>query len=138
MGRADGELLSAAEAASFDILLTADKTLHHEQNMSGRKIALISLSAVSWPVIEPHVAKIADAVDNAKPGSFTRVECGAFVRPRRLPKGPLFDNAIYFVEVTSFRAEFLANTNEISQRSAADDTFRKVLMISAASYFEPS
>jgi hypothetical protein len=85
-GLKNGELLSAAEAGTFDVLVTGDKTLHHEQNMFGRKIALISLSAVSWPVIEPYVAKIADAVDNAKPGSLTRVECGAFVRPRRRPK----------------------------------------------------
>jgi len=82
-----GALLSAAEAGGFEVLLTRDKTLHHEQNMEGRKIALVLLSAVSWPVIEAHVETIVAAVDGAVPGSFTRVECGVFVRPKRKPKG---------------------------------------------------
>jgi hypothetical protein len=60
---------------------------HEHQNLAGREIALVSLSAVNWPVIEPHVAKIGAAVDSAMPGSFTRVECGGFVRPGRRPKG---------------------------------------------------
>jgi hypothetical protein len=84
----NGELLGAAEAEGFDLLLTGDKTLYREQNMEGRKIALVLLSAVSWPVIEPHVAKIIAAVDGATPGSFTRTDCGAFVRSRSRPRGP--------------------------------------------------
>jgi hypothetical protein len=86
-GYKNGELLDAAEAAGFDILVTGDRTLHYEQDLSGRAVALVSLSAVSWPVIEPQVAKIIDAVDDAKPGSFTRVDVGTFGRPSRKPKG---------------------------------------------------
>ncbi len=87
-GLKNGELLSAAEAESFDVLITGDKTLHHEQNMTGRMIALVSLSAVNWPVIEPHIPRIVEAVDHAAPGSFTLVACGAFVGPGRRSKGP--------------------------------------------------
>jgi hypothetical protein len=52
-GLKNGELLDAAEQAGFDVLITGDKTLPYEQNLTGRKIALVCLSAVSWPVIEP-------------------------------------------------------------------------------------
>jgi len=86
-GLKNGDLLGAAEAGGFDVLLTGDKTLHHEQNMEDRKIALLLLSAVSWPVIEPHVAKIVEAVDGAALGSFTHVQCGTFSRARK-PQGP--------------------------------------------------
>jgi hypothetical protein len=86
-GLKNGELLDVAEAGAFDVLITGDRTLHYEQNLSGRKIALVSVSAVSWPVIEPHVAKIADAVASAKPGSFIRVDVGKFRRPSWRPKG---------------------------------------------------
>ncbi len=82
----NGALLKAAEAAGFDVLLTADKTLRFEQNLAGRRLALVCLSANSWRVIAPNVAGIVAAVDAATPGSFTGVECGAFVRPRRTPK----------------------------------------------------
>ena len=89
-GYKNGELLDAAEADGFEVLITGDRTLHFEQNMGHRKIALVSLSAISWPVIEPHVEKIIAAVDMATPGSFTRVECGAFVRGQknRQPDSP--------------------------------------------------
>jgi hypothetical protein len=87
-GYKNGALLDAAEAAGFDVLITGDRTLHYEQNLSGRKIAIVSLSAVSWPIIEPYVGKIAAAVDSATSGSFTRIECGKFVRLGRGLKGP--------------------------------------------------
>jgi len=81
----NGQLLDAAERAGFDVLVTGDRTLQYEQNLARRKIALVSLSAIDWPVIEQHVGRIAAAVDSATPGSFTRVDCGTFVRPRRRP-----------------------------------------------------
>jgi hypothetical protein len=84
-GLKNGQLLDAAETGGFDVLITGDRTLQYEQYLAGRKIALVLLSAVSWPIIEPHVAKIVAAVDGAMPRSFTRVDCGAFVSR----KGPL-------------------------------------------------
>jgi len=82
-GLKNGQLLNAAEAAGMDVV-TGDRTLIYEQNLSGRKIALVSLSAVGWPVIEGHVAKIAEAIDAATPGSFIRVDCGKFVRKKSI------------------------------------------------------
>src|ERR1041384_3862636 len=35
----NGELLAAAEAAGFEVLLTTDKNLRYQQNLTGRKIA---------------------------------------------------------------------------------------------------
>jgi hypothetical protein len=87
-GLKNGRLLDAAEEAGFDVMVTGDLSLTYQQNMVGRKIAIVSLSAISWPVIEPHVAKIVQAVDCSEPGSFTRVACGVFERPKRRPKGP--------------------------------------------------
>ena len=37
----NGDLLDAAEAAAFDALLTTDKNLRYQQNLAGRKIAVI-------------------------------------------------------------------------------------------------
>ena len=39
----NGELLTAAEDAGFDVLLTTDKNLRYQQNLSGRKIAIVIL-----------------------------------------------------------------------------------------------
>jgi predicted nuclease of predicted toxin-antitoxin system len=85
-GLKNGALLEAAEKDGFDVLVTGDLSISYQQNMTGRRLGIVSLSAVNWPVIEPHVGKIVHAIDETAPGSFTRVECGTFTR--RKPKNP--------------------------------------------------
>ena len=45
----NGDLLGAAEKAGFDLLITTDKNMVHQQNLTGRKIAIITLSRQQWP-----------------------------------------------------------------------------------------
>ena len=52
-GLKNGALLEAAENDGFDVLVTGDLSLPYQQNMEGRRLAIVSLSAVNWPVIEP-------------------------------------------------------------------------------------
>jgi hypothetical protein len=37
----NGELLDVAEAAGFEVFLTADKNLRYQQNLTDRKIAIV-------------------------------------------------------------------------------------------------
>ena len=39
----NGELLTAAEQAGFDVLLTTDKNLRYQQNLTDRKISIVVL-----------------------------------------------------------------------------------------------
>ena len=39
----NGELLNAAEVGGFEVVITADKNLRYQQNLSARKIAIIEL-----------------------------------------------------------------------------------------------
>ena len=66
-GYKNGALLKAAIEAGFDVLVTADKTLQHEQNLSGFDIAIVLLSANAWRVIEPHAETIVAAIDRVVP-----------------------------------------------------------------------
>jgi len=84
-GLNDGELLNAAEACGFDVLVTGDKTVQFEQNMRRRTIAVVSLSVPHWPLIKDHIGRIAQAIAAATPGTLTRVDCGKFVRHHRAP-----------------------------------------------------
>ena len=70
----NGELLDAAEKAGFDLLLTTDKNLKYQQNISGREIAIVILSQSRWSLIRPNLALIAEVIDRAKPGTFSVVE----------------------------------------------------------------
>jgi len=69
-----GDLLAAAESAGFEVLLTADKNMRYQQNLEGRRIALLVLSTPQWPVVKLHLEKIAAAVNAATPGSYIEVD----------------------------------------------------------------
>jgi hypothetical protein len=69
----NGMLLTAAEQAGFNVLLSSDKTMKYEQNMSGRKIGVVSMSDNQWGLVKPLVADIDRAVHVVKPGEFLPV-----------------------------------------------------------------
>jgi hypothetical protein len=79
----NGELLAAAESTSIDVLLTRDQTLRYEQNLRGRRLAIVALTAIQLPIIENHLPKIVAAIDSAAPGSFQEVDCGTLSRKKR-------------------------------------------------------
>ena len=70
----NGELLDAAEAAGFELLLTTDKNIRFQQNLAKRKIAIVVLGKGRWRLIKPVVGRVAAAVNAATPGSYTEVD----------------------------------------------------------------
>ena len=70
----NGELLTVAEEAGFDLLLTTDKNMRHQQNLAGRKIAIVVLGRQQWPQLEPHIQLVIDVVNAATPGSYSVVD----------------------------------------------------------------
>jgi hypothetical protein len=70
----NGDLLAAAEDAGFDLLLTADKNMRYQQNLSSRKIALVVLGNSPWQLVRLHLETITAAVNAATPGSFIEVD----------------------------------------------------------------
>jgi hypothetical protein len=70
----NGELLKAAEAAGFDVLVTPDKNIRYQQNLTVRTIALVVLGNARWPVLRLHMERVVAAVNAATPGSYTEVE----------------------------------------------------------------
>ena len=44
-GMKNGELLHAAELAGYEVLLTVDQGIAHQQSLVGRKISIVSIRA---------------------------------------------------------------------------------------------
>ena len=65
----NGRLLAAAEEAGFDLLITTDKNMSYQQNLTGRRIAVGVLSQQQWPGLRPHVSLIVDALDSVAPAA---------------------------------------------------------------------
>ena len=69
----NGELLDRAEADGYQLLVTTDQNLRHQQNLVGRRLAIIVLLAASWPRIQLHVDDIRSAVDRVGPGAYVEI-----------------------------------------------------------------
>lgn len=76
-GKENGELLALAEQ-SFDVLVTIDKRVRYQQNMTGRKIAVLIIRAASNDLddIRPHIPKALVALQTIQPGQIAEVGIG--------------------------------------------------------------
>lgn len=72
-GIENGALLNLVDG-QFDVMVLADKNLRYQQNLASRRIALVELPTNRWPLLERMAAQIANAVNNARPGSYTNLE----------------------------------------------------------------
>ena len=70
----NGRLLRVAEEAGFELLLTTDNSLAYQQNLKGRKLAIVVLSRNRWRSVQRKIPKIIAAVDAATPGSYSLIE----------------------------------------------------------------
>ena len=69
-GLKNGDLLIAAEAARFDVLLTVDQGIEYQQNLTGRNIAVILFRGKSNRLKDllPHIAACLIQLESIKPG----------------------------------------------------------------------
>jgi hypothetical protein len=59
--------------ASFDAFITTDQSLRYQQNLSGRRIAILVLPTTSWPRIEEQASRIAEALARLRPGGYVEL-----------------------------------------------------------------
>lgn len=64
----NGDLLTAAEADGFELMITTDQNLRYQQKMRARRISIPVLTTTSWPKIQKRVAEIVVAVNATVPG----------------------------------------------------------------------
>jgi hypothetical protein len=70
----NGELLNLAKAAGFDVLLTSDKRIRYQQNLTGRRLAIVVLGNSTWRIVRLHLDRIAAVLAEATPGSYAEVD----------------------------------------------------------------
>lgn len=73
-GIQNGDLLTAAESAGFDLFILADKNLRYQQNLAGRRMAILELWTNHRPTLEKHFPSIRSAVESTQPGTYTQLE----------------------------------------------------------------
>ena len=69
----NGELIEQSEQAGYNVLLTTDKNMQYQQNLVGRKIAIVILGNQQWPLVKLHLEEIT-AIEACTPCSYAEVE----------------------------------------------------------------
>ncbi|MDF9828643.1 putative nuclease of putative toxin-antitoxin system [Ereboglobus sp. PH5-10] len=69
----NGDLIATAEEAGFDCIITTDKNLRYQQNLTNRKIAIIVLPLTRWDIIEKHISIVEQTAEQAVPGAFLEI-----------------------------------------------------------------
>jgi len=63
----NGALLQVAQG-TFEVFITTDQNLRYQQNLPGRRLAILVLPTTSWPKIQAHLAEVIAAVNELQPG----------------------------------------------------------------------
>jgi hypothetical protein len=74
-GLANGELLDAAEQADYDVLITVDKNMPHQQNLGDRSISVMVLDgrSTSFDDLVVFMPDVLRAIDDLRPGQVLRI-----------------------------------------------------------------
>jgi hypothetical protein len=83
----NGQLIAAAEAGGFEVIVTCDKNWAYQQNLTARRIAVVVLPLNAWPHLQPHTAEIAAVIDGAGEGSYRELTLPRPALIRRPPPG---------------------------------------------------
>lgn len=69
----NGDLLRVVEEAGFDVLMTADQSLGYQQNLAGRKVAIVVLPSNHLSELRPLVLSILAALTAIQSGAFVEI-----------------------------------------------------------------
>jgi predicted nuclease of predicted toxin-antitoxin system len=74
-GLKNGQLLDAAEAAGFDVLITVDRSIPNQQNLGGRRVSILILCAATSRLRDLLllVPAAKDALSSIAPGAVTTI-----------------------------------------------------------------
>lgn len=73
----NGEFLDATEKAGFDVVVTTDKNLRHQQNLSRRRLSVLVLPTTDWETIRRNEQAIVAALGSMRPGELRELTFGS-------------------------------------------------------------
>ena len=73
-GLQNGELLTPAKNAGFELFILADKNLRYQQNLAGRRLAILELWTNHRPSMEKHFPFIQTAAESMVAGEYRSLE----------------------------------------------------------------
>lgn len=69
----NGVLISTSEEAGFDVLVTTDRNLKYQQNLSHRKMAIAVVLCPAWPVLKQRAEEVAVRIRSLGAGAYEEI-----------------------------------------------------------------
>ena len=69
----NGDLLDIAESEGYELLITTDQNMRHQQDLAGRRLAVVVLLSGAWPYARSRIDEIRATVAEAQPGELREV-----------------------------------------------------------------
>jgi hypothetical protein len=69
----NGDLLRAAEAEGFEVIITTDQNLRYQQNLPTRRLAVLVLLTTDWRLIRQHAEYVTRAVSTLASGDYAEL-----------------------------------------------------------------
>ena len=69
----NGNLLDRAERDGYEIMITDDQSMRHQQNLGRRQLAIIVLLSNRWLDVQPRVEDVRAAIDGIQQGELKEV-----------------------------------------------------------------
>ena len=69
----NGDLIARAEDEGYDVVVTTDQNMRYQQNLAGRRVAIVVLLSTAWPYVRLRTEEIRAALSEVRPGEFREV-----------------------------------------------------------------
>ena len=69
----NGDLIARAEDEGYDVVVTTDQNMRYQQNLTGRRVAVVVLLSTAWPYVRLRTEEIRVALSEVRPGEFREV-----------------------------------------------------------------
>jgi hypothetical protein len=70
---ANGDLIDIAEQDGYEILITTDQNMRHQQSLTCRRLAIIVLLSGAWPYTKGRIEDIRATIAEVQPGDLREV-----------------------------------------------------------------
>ena len=70
----DGQLISLAQQAGYELLITCDQGITHQQNPATIRMAMLTLRSNHWGLLRLRIDDIVAAVNDIKPGEHRELD----------------------------------------------------------------
>ena len=69
----NGKLIRKAEEEGYEVMVTTDQDMRHQQNLTGISLDIVVLMSTAWPRAQHRTKELRDAIEDVRPSQVREV-----------------------------------------------------------------